>query len=154
MGFRSLIYRCTYHNDQAWSRFKKLVHDRTTKSIANSDTPAIANSLEWTFVEDRATLDGASRAQLRERFNKWAEQAYAVEQPRGQADFQKWGLFGFARNNYFIQVDEEALQSVLSPPEFSWKNSFGFVNFVDFAVGTYERRGLLSWDGPGGFGGS
>ena len=34
------------------------------------------------------------------------------------------------RNNYFIQVDEEALQSVLSPPEFDWHEQ-GFVNFVD-----------------------
>lgn len=125
-----VIYRCTYQNDQAWSRFKKLVHDRTKKALAESDTPEIADSLEWTFVEDRATLDGASRAQLRERFNEWAESAYAVEQPRGQDDFQKWGLFGFARYNYFIQVDEEALQSVLSPPVFDWR-SFGHVNFVD-----------------------
>jgi hypothetical protein len=125
-----VICRCTYQNDQAWPHFKNFVHDRTKKAISKSDTPEIADSLEWTFVEDHATLDGASRAQLRQRFNEWAENAYAVEQPRGQDDFQKWGLFGFARYNYFIQVDEEALRSVLSPPEFSW-NSFGFVNFVD-----------------------
>lgn len=126
-----VIYRCTYKNDQDWARFKQLVHDRTKQLIAESDTPEIADSLEWTFVEERATLDGASRPQLRERFNTWAEKAYAIEQPRhSQLDFQNWGLWGLQRYNYFIQVDEEALQSVLSPPEFDWHEQ-GFVNFVD-----------------------
>jgi hypothetical protein len=64
-----VIYRCTYQNDQDWDRFKRLVHDRANEAIAESDTPEIADSLEWTFVEDRATLGGASRAQLREHFN-------------------------------------------------------------------------------------
>jgi hypothetical protein len=126
-----VIYRCTYQNDQDWDRFKRLVHDRANEAIAESDTPEIADSLEWTFVEDRATLGGASRAQLREHFNGWADDAYAIEQPRHhQLDFQNWGLFGFQQYNYFIQVDEEALQSVLSPPEFDWDGQ-GFVNFVD-----------------------
>jgi hypothetical protein len=126
-----VIYRCTYKNDQDWDRFQQLVHDRTREAMAQSDTPQIADSLEWTFVEDRATLEGASRPQLREHFNTWADNAYAIEQPRpSQLDFRKWGLFGFQRYNYFIQVDEEALQSVLSPPESNW-DGHGFVNFVD-----------------------
>ena len=90
-----VIYRCTYKNDQDWARFKQLVHDRTKQLIAESDTPEIADSLEWTFVEERATLDGASRPQLRERFNTWAEKAYAIEQPRhSQLDFQNWPYTG------------------------------------------------------------
>jgi hypothetical protein len=61
-----VIYRCTYKNDQDWNRFKQLVHDRTKQLIAESDTPEIADSLEWTFVEDRAAFEGASRPQLRD----------------------------------------------------------------------------------------
>lgn len=97
-----VIYRCTYKNDQDWHHFKQLVHDRTKKAMAESDAPEIADSLEWTFVEDRDTLDGASRSRLRRHFNAWAETAHAIEQPRAHLDFQKWGLFGIARYNYFI----------------------------------------------------
>jgi hypothetical protein len=79
-----VIYRCTYRNDRDWNRFKQLVHKRSRENIEESDTPQIAQSLEWTFVEDRDALDGASRAQLRERFNKWAAQVIATEQPRAQ----------------------------------------------------------------------
>ena len=73
-----VIYRCTYKNDQDWDRFKQLVHTRFQEYIAKSDTPQIAESLEFTFVEDRATLDGASRGQLRKRFNEWAAQALSL----------------------------------------------------------------------------
>ena len=57
-----VIYRCTYADDQAWARFRALVESQSHESIAESDAPEIANSLEWTWVEDAATLDGASTA--------------------------------------------------------------------------------------------
>jgi hypothetical protein len=126
-----VIYRCTYQDDEGWDRFKQIVHERTQNSIQKSDAPEVAASLEWTFVED-ATLDGASKSQLRERFNHWAAQAFITEQPRAQADAQQDPdpTFGIPRYNYFIHVDEEALQSVLAAPV---RDPYGkgFVNFVD-----------------------
>jgi hypothetical protein len=131
-----VIYRCTYQDDHAWERFKQIIHERTQKSMEMSDTPEAANSLadslEWTFVEDRTALDGASKSQLRERFNKWAAQAIVTEQPRAQAETKRdlEPTFGIPRYHYFIQVDEEALQSVLAAPKLDLYGE-GFINFVD-----------------------
>ena len=47
-----------------------MVLERTQEEMQESDTPEVADKLEWTFAEDRAALDGASRSQLRERFKK------------------------------------------------------------------------------------
>jgi hypothetical protein len=76
-----VIYRCTYEDDQAWDRFQQVFRERKQQALQRSDTPKIADSHEWTFVDDRTALDGASRPQLRERFNEWAAHAMATEQP-------------------------------------------------------------------------
>jgi len=127
-----VIYRCTYQCDEAWDRFKQIVLGRTHEEMQESDAPEVADKLEWTFVEDRAALDGASRAQLRKRFNQWAAQAIVTEQPRAQAQTQaqETPTLGIPRYSYFIQIDEETLQSVLTAPT-NDPCGKGFVNFVD-----------------------
>jgi hypothetical protein len=125
-----LIYRCTYGNDEAWSRFKQIIDQRSREIIADYDTPEAADSLEWTFVEDRGALDGASRDQLRARFKTWATEAVRTEQPRAEDH----GTFGIPRYNFFIQVDESVLRSVVyeapQSPEMDM-HAEGYVNFVD-----------------------
>jgi hypothetical protein len=131
-----MIYRCTYQDDHAWERFKQIMHERTQKLMEMSYTPEAAKSLtdnlEWTFVEDRVALDGASKSQLRERFKKWAVQSIVTEQPRAQAETERdpEPTFWIPRYRYFIQVDEQALQSVLDAPESDFYEG-GFINFVD-----------------------
>lgn len=131
-----VIYRCTYQDDQAWERFETKVYEHTQEWVQDpdTDTPEVANSLEWTFVENRAALKGASMAQLRERFNRRAALAVVDEQPRGRAQTQAKHpdvrTFGIPRYEHFIQIDEEALQSVLAQPETGfWPR--GIDNFVD-----------------------
>jgi hypothetical protein len=131
-----VIYRCTYQDDHAWERFKQNIHESTQKFTEMSDTPEAAkslnDSLEWTFVEDRAALDDASRSQLRQRFKEWSAQAIVTEQPRAKAETERKPepTFGIPRYNYFIQVDEEALQSVLAAPILDIYGE-GVINFVD-----------------------
>jgi len=126
-----VIYRCTYGDDEAWNRFKQIINQRSRKIIAESDTPEAADSLEWTFVEDRAALDGASRDQLRARFKTWAADAVRTEQPRADDH----GTFGIPRYSFFIQVDHSALESVideaLQTSEIQDMLGEGYVNFVD-----------------------
>lgn len=81
-----VIYRCTYEDDEGWELFKHLLHERTENTIQPSDAPEATDSLEWTFVEGRAALEGASRPQLRYRFNRWADLAFVTEQPRAHAE--------------------------------------------------------------------
>ena len=77
-------------------------------------------------------LDGASRSQLRKRFNEWSVQAILTEQPRARAETERdpEPTFGIPRHHHFIQVDEEALQSVLAAPKVDVFGE-GFINFVD-----------------------
>ena len=125
-----VIYRCTYGDDEAWSRFKEIIDQRSRGIIADFGTPEVGDSLEWTFVEDRRTLNGASRDQLRSRFKAWAAKAIRREQPRAEND----ETFGVPRYNFFIQVDEGALRSVVyeapQPPNMDVDGK-GYVNFVD-----------------------
>jgi hypothetical protein len=128
-----VIYRCTYEDDAAWDRFKQIVHERTQEDLQDSDdTPELADYLEWTFVEDSATLDGASIPRLRERFNLWAAEAVVAENPRARIrtpDCCPTAVSG--RYNCFIHVDEEALQSVVAAPGLNRYSEPGYVNLVN-----------------------
>jgi len=127
-----VVYRCTYKDDATWDAFKRTVHEQTQEGFQDSDSPELAEYLEWTFVEDRATLDGASIPQLRERFNQWAAKAVVAENPRAQQnqnDYRPTGVSG--RYSCFIHVDEEALQSMTAAPERSSYGEPTCVNFVD-----------------------
>jgi hypothetical protein len=84
------------------------------------------------FVEDRATLNGATKDHLRSRFKQWASDAVKTEQPR--VEDYRFATLGNPRYTYFIDVDEGALKSVvydaLQPPEKDF-DGVGYVNFVD-----------------------
>ncbi|KAK6434550.1 hypothetical protein LTR95_009261, partial [Oleoguttula sp. CCFEE 5521] len=109
-----VIYRCSYEDDVAWERFKQIINQRTRAQILKSDAPEALNTLEWTFVDDRPTLECIPMNQLRSHFNSWAATAVQTEQPRATDHILQ--LSG-PRYNYFIQVDEHALNAVGSPRE-------------------------------------
>ncbi|KAI6839556.1 hypothetical protein KC332_g6544 [Hortaea werneckii] len=121
-----VIYRCTYRDNQAWDLFKDIVRRRTLEDMADSDAPEAADRLEWTFVDDEASLDGASKNQLRARFRQWATEAISTENPRAEHH----QIFAVPRYRYLIQVDEQSLRSVVSSPALDPLGK-GYVNFVD-----------------------
>ncbi|KAI9927169.1 hypothetical protein ASPWEDRAFT_33117 [Aspergillus wentii DTO 134E9] len=126
-----VIYRCTYADDKAWTRFKDIINKRSHEEIAEFDSPELANTLEWTYVEDCDTLDGISIPQLRTRFQAWAADAIRTENPRAEG----LGLVnhGYPRYSYFIEIDEDALRRVVyeapQPPAHD-EVDIGHVKFV------------------------
>lgn len=104
-----VIYRTAYGDDAAWEQFKQFVVDNSTKYIAESKFPGIARNLEWTFVSDQETLDGASTAQLRARFRSWAADAIRTENPRATEDSLS-AEGRIQRYSYFMAVNEETLR--------------------------------------------
>lgn len=123
-----------------------MLHKQTQEDIQTCDAPEVFGSHEWTFVEERASLDAASRAQLRNRFNEWAAQAVTVEQPEMLTDNRHVAsVHGVPRYNYFIQIDEEALRSMLDRSEDSYLEP-RFVNFVDSRWKTFGRDSLEDVD--------
>ncbi|KAL8909497.1 MAG: hypothetical protein Q9207_000177 [Kuettlingeria erythrocarpa] len=125
-----IIYRSTYGDDEAWTRFQQTINERSRERMAKPGVPPeVANSLEWTFVSDPITLDGASRDQLRRRFRAWAAEAGRTEQPRAADHEKNWNGLRSQRYTYFVQVDEEALRSVVdADPSDRW--DVGWVNLV------------------------
>lgn len=106
-----VFYRTAYGDDEAWLRFKNFLAKETRKALEESNAPELANSLEWTFIEDRALLEGASKDKLRLHFRSWAERAITIENPRFDRA-RPFSDFNLARYSYFIEVDEEALRSI------------------------------------------
>lgn len=125
------IYRCTYNDDEAWTRFKDIVNYQSRHFIAKSAAPEVGDYLEWTFIEDRDTLENASKDQLRAHFKAWAAQAAEAEVP--QLKNKPYSTYSIPRYNYFVHVDDDALRSVVyeapQPPELDL-NCFGYVNLV------------------------
>ncbi|KAL0945014.1 uncharacterized protein CTRU02_202901 [Colletotrichum truncatum] len=67
-----VIYRCTYEDDELWNRYlaqlKSFYHaDLLEKRRAE----LLEQYLSWDIIEDRATLENASRLEVRKHFNRW-----------------------------------------------------------------------------------
>jgi hypothetical protein len=122
-----VIYRTTYDDDEAWTRFRARVEEESRADVAQTDAPEIVEQLEWTWVEDRESLDGVSREELRERFRGWVDGEMA--RIRGESGGETLGFDPAAvpRYAFFVQIDEEALRSVAE----SWDAEGAHVKFVD-----------------------
>ncbi|KAH6637268.1 hypothetical protein F5144DRAFT_601940 [Chaetomium tenue] len=108
-----VIYRTTYKDDAGWEWFKSYVKAHNQEMLSNPEEsdapPAVLNAMDWTFVSDPATLDGASRQQLRHRFRDWRNAAVHAENPRRDPVETRWTQ----RYLFFLRVDEDSLNSVL-----------------------------------------
>ncbi|OAL43179.1 hypothetical protein IQ07DRAFT_305265 [Pyrenochaeta sp. DS3sAY3a] len=120
-----VIYRCSYSDadNETWAQFRSRVEASSREDIAQSDAPEIAQSLEWTWVEDQATLEGASTAALRKRFRAWAADQVA-QQP---INYEPSSV---SRYKYFIKIDKEVLQNLAAFLEDGWSRD-EFVKIVD-----------------------
>ena len=128
------IYRCTYGNDAAWSRFEDIITTRAQKEICELGEPGILDKLEWTIFDDRETFDNATVDFLRGQFNQWKSANWRREQPRATR-LAEVVLSRNPRHRYFIRVGREALDSVLSAPgnrdADPGSTAAGWVHFVD-----------------------
>lgn len=120
-----VIYRCSYSDadNETWAQFRSRVEASSREDIAQSDAPEIAQSLEWTWVENQATLDGASTAALRKQFRAWT--ADQVAQQPGNYEPSEVSRF-----RYFIKIDKEVLQNLAGFLEKGWSRD-AFVKIVD-----------------------
>ncbi|KAK5658415.1 hypothetical protein OQA88_2392 [Cercophora sp. LCS_1] len=133
-----LVYRTAYTpaSDSAWERFKTVLAAQTADELASPEATAdVIRACDWTCISDAATLDGASRQQLRDRFRVWRESAAKAENPRRTIGNEPLAQ----RYQYFVQVDEESLRSVVEGGEEGWVH----------LVRAYER---LDYENDGGQG--
>lgn len=110
-GFR--IYRTTYDDDAAWSRYVGILETELAEGlVATGSDYMLAPYHEWTIVEDRGALDGAAKADVRARFRSWSE-ARSVARDGPGAEHGLIAQAGLvARFEACIMVDKECLDSM------------------------------------------
>ncbi|KAK0840609.1 hypothetical protein LTS02_017130 [Friedmanniomyces endolithicus] len=130
------VYRWTYGDDLAWEQLMTRLHRCIRENLRSPGIEELTEFLDIPVHED-AELDGASKDLVRRRFNKWlATDAY---EERLNADARPTIIEGAGttpRYQYCLQVDEEALRSVV-PVHYDTSisdetvDTRGFLNLID-----------------------
>lgn len=109
-----VVYRTSYKPelDPAWETLKELIRQQSREDVARSEAPDLIEKMDWVFVEDAATLEGASRQDLRRRFQAFARPEMARFSLKEEDVHTGVG----SRYLYFLQADEDALLSLLRHP--------------------------------------
>ncbi|PVH73839.1 hypothetical protein DL98DRAFT_519703 [Cadophora sp. DSE1049] len=135
-------YRTTYtpYSNPNWEHFKHLINCESRDFLLDSYGPdpninkKADEALEWTFISDPSTLDGATIPELRTRFKDWTKVNFSLENPHATHSLQDHLNPRCAamtpRYRFFIQVDEASLRSVIEAPRPDHCHT-GEVNFVD-----------------------
>lgn len=106
-----VVYRCDYADDELWARFTaRLRHEVGTYMGRNHEDRTTGPYLEWTIVEDRQGLDGATKEQIRELFRTWRRGLFAERDGPGADDPLTAGL---PRFGYCVHVGGDSLESLL-----------------------------------------
>jgi hypothetical protein len=111
-----VIYRCTYDSDANWQEFMARLYQQVAKTLQFYNGLDLMESLDLRVFDDPSLFDDASTSAVRDHFTEWAATASYQEQNTGPAQSQRY--------RYCIQVDDEALESVLSDEE------YGVVNLI------------------------
>ncbi|KAF7171146.1 hypothetical protein CNMCM5623_003575 [Aspergillus felis] len=123
-----VVYRCTYKSDADWDEFIRRLRWCARRSLEFYQGLDLMDSLGLTVLEDRSRFDGATTSIIRDHFRQWAETAVEAEQGAGARarDSQRY--------RYCIQVDEEALESVVHRAPAPWGeirvNNVGYINLI------------------------
>jgi hypothetical protein len=126
-----VIYRCTYKDDAAWSNFMRIFKDMILGGIvplSESLNQDVIDRLAFDVREDRALFQKATRPELRDDFLAWARsdqinEELSDEELRERAERKPLSpssediqskYVDSPRYEYFLVVDEEAMNSVLA----------------------------------------
>ena len=142
-----LVYRCTYRDDHAWSRFMAILNRSVQESLQYDGTKELMDSLNHIVREDPSLLDGVSKELVRQRFREWvaSPEADAERQMASAQPVLIDGIGSTPRYSYCVHVDEDALRSVVhdgnGTPEEGMTKIGGYVNLIkaDWALPSGEE---------------
>ncbi|KAK0648160.1 hypothetical protein B0T16DRAFT_455654 [Cercophora newfieldiana] len=110
------IYRTAYdgpNSDSSWANLRETIESQSAKELSDPDPdnafpPEVVSALDWVFVSDPETLNGATRYDLRLRFLEWV----SMQPPPlpSKYDGEVPGRYLF-----FLLADEEAMASAVIP---------------------------------------
>ncbi|KAK9423237.1 hypothetical protein SUNI508_14049 [Seiridium unicorne] len=106
-----VVYRCDYTDDELWARFiARLRHEVDAYMGRNHEDRTTGPYLEWTIIEDRESLDRATKEQVRELFRTW-RRGLSVERDGPGADNPL--TTRLPRFEYCVHIGDDSLSSLL-----------------------------------------
>lgn len=106
-----VIYRCTYDDEDLWVRYLAQLKDFAHGYLVKTRRAELLEQyLDFHVIEDRATLENASRQDTRHHFNQWTSNQNI---PAGDGFF--WSKTGaeLPRFRFFLYVDKQSLATVV-----------------------------------------
>ncbi|KAI6980533.1 hypothetical protein KC332_g9468 [Hortaea werneckii] len=140
-----VLYRCTYGNDGAWKTCVKRLNEsiRGSMRFYNGLDLLEPEHFKLTIFDDESRFNGASAQVVRQHFRHW--RSGAIHQEQGsQAEIEARGgisdsldYYRSVRYRFCVQIDEVALQTLLSP-EGEDRSGDAWVNLIkgDWVAGT------------------
>ncbi|KAI1129346.1 hypothetical protein F5Y10DRAFT_238400 [Nemania abortiva] len=115
-----LIYRCTYGDDDVWDRYMTHLKEAVHKDLDILGRDILMEQYaQWTVIEDKETLDGASKQEVRERFIQWRDQnsvsrelSEATQLVRTIMPMQTDASTRLPRFTYCLYVDQKCLDTL------------------------------------------
>ena len=127
-----VIYRTTYSDDAKWDRFVQLFQDSIRTKVAyDYDAEEHLQYVAWPIKEDRQVLNKATTTELRKHFLTWRDLDAVTAENGGafKSDDDRIRRLSHPLYEYFIQVDEDAMESVLAQGDNKLADN-GWVNVV------------------------
>ncbi|KAE9573282.1 hypothetical protein CGMCC3_g10646 [Colletotrichum fructicola] len=107
-----VIYRCTYDDDELWNRYlaqlKSFCHNQL---VEYQRAELLEQYLDWVVIEDRATLNNASRVEVRKHFNQWVSEQNVPMFPT-KAYLNIFPI-QMPRFRYCLYVDKQCLNTII-----------------------------------------
>ncbi|OJZ91506.1 hypothetical protein ASPFODRAFT_38617 [Aspergillus luchuensis CBS 106.47] len=140
-----VIYRCTYQSDSDWEKLMIRFHKRVKIYLQYYNGLDLLARFTPTVLEDRS-FEGTTVASLRDKFNEWA--VTAVKKEQGIDPSHLWHLKN-GRYRFFIMVDQEALDSILSTPDNDIHGGFVRLVNAEWKAEELDEEELAERGGPG-----
>ncbi|KAJ5670384.1 uncharacterized protein N7477_005747 [Penicillium maclennaniae] len=118
-----VIYRCTYQNNSDWEKFMARFLSVVPDYLEFYSGLDLLDTFAPTVLED-PSFEGTTVATLGEHFNLWAKVSLK-EEKGGPEDY----YVRIGRYRFFIMVDQEAMELVLSAPKHDYETSFVRVRY-------------------------
>jgi hypothetical protein len=137
-----VLYRSSYKSDTDWAEFMRRLQFRTQRFLEISHPPDLVDAFRLTVLEDQSAFEGAPTSAIRSHFKHWSEAA--VEDEQGPGTHQQ----GAQRYRYCVQVDEEALDTVVrkapGPEDPYALNTVGYARLISKDWKLYDPAMYLS----------
>ncbi|WYZ42203.1 hypothetical protein EsH8_V_001098 [Colletotrichum jinshuiense] len=109
-----VIYRVTYDDDAMWECYFEVLKLSARDVLVNEGGDVLLEQyMDWPVISDRATLDGASKADVRRHFKSWCA---ARSEERDSPGATRFRVRRLPRLKHCIYVNRKCLDTVAELP--------------------------------------